>query len=345
MAVNVNYFDDLNSVLDALLIELNNFDIDEETRDIEYMVDSHDIELNEEDDVTLIMKYTTYFNELDEYLKVKRQELNEIEITINGVMEFIDYNLVLPILNKKKQNLNVVINCMNHIVDRMNRIEVNIHNKRIDELSSIEHLLNRKSYVKEDPERNQVFLIEQLSKWISEKQLNTNKQFENCVNQLLDDRNMFNGYDIIYDSNTDENLLPKSEGDIEQQNNGDDHNDHNNYDTDNGDDHNNDNNYDLHESISNSIELLKKWSNQNLWKIIFDSDACGCSEYAFSTYNANDGDELYSFGDDIYIYPIGVNSSHCEQEYYDYNEERDALVDNGQENAFAVTRIIVIQMK
>ncbi|KAL7714653.1 hypothetical protein QTN25_007821 [Entamoeba marina] len=73
---------------------------------------------------------------------------------------------------------------------------------------------------------------------------------------------------------------------------------------------------------------------------------CCYGNCTFNSYEVKEGDDkdegaLYSFGDDIYVYPIGVELSYCEQNLYEYNHERDALVKNGRGNQFKVTRIIV----
>ncbi|KAL7722955.1 TLDc domain-containing protein [Entamoeba marina] len=315
--------------------EVNSGEIEE----IKRLVNKYDVILkSNEEEKELILKYETFYDELNENVSNKKKQINDIDEMMTTLSEFSPDDNFATIINKKKDNVNQIIDCINRIVERIKQLETTIYNNRIKEL-------NNMKVEKSD-------IVKQLIKQVQIQQpIKTNDNGMDVINNsmnLLKQWSNKNTFNIIFDSDID------------------------------GDGWNNvlynkvfkkSNLYFISFDGNNNVYggyLDTKIDKSGDWIWITDKNAFIFSlirngkvnnkkyfmkqgkDQAIILWNNDPNGYLYQFGSDIGVYKMGSNYSCCTEnnEYcdYEYNNDNKPLTDITLPNKFVVQRIVVIKM-
>ncbi|KAL7713263.1 TLDc domain-containing protein [Entamoeba marina] len=314
-------------------------------------------------EVDKITKYEVFYKELVEYILIKISEIDYMAKNLNGPSS---NGRFLKVVNKKKDNVNDVIDCVNKIVERIRKLETDIYNDRMKTLNNMEVQkyvegktprvinLNRQltpqkpQKLPPKPEENgQQHLIQTGLP----QPINVNGNEMDIINNsmnLLKQWSNKNNSEVIFDSNVDgdgsNNVL-------------------------HGRVFNKSNMYFITSDGNNNLfggYVNAKIDKSNVQKFIYDGNSyifslirnkkvnnkryfirLSKNDKAFKlSYNDKNG-WLYQFGGDINIYKVGSDKSICNNgnnSSYKYKTDYKPLIDAKPDEKFKVQRIIVIQM-
>ncbi|KAL7714399.1 TLDc domain-containing protein [Entamoeba marina] len=335
-----------------------------EARVVDKYNDKYNVDLKGKDNVELIQKYETNHEQTKDMIEDKNKEIEEIQQLIDDLrnvkdkfvedhlnedeafkhelseyLDSIDFDSFDEIIIQKKRNINKLVKCANSIVDKIITVEDDVYNNKQKELIDMKY--NEYDIIDEKKSK-------QMQSQVQPKENVLEKFYDRMFSSLKAiNKNQDSVFDAIFDSDEykgevfplnkfHEVLKKKGLFFILYDDKGDEQNVFGGY-----------------------IDKEVVWENEDVEdpnSFVFSIKRDGVvknttypiipdyADFAFSSFDINNKEaELYNFGDDIHVYPPGVNRSYCLQNYYDYNGERDALVLNGQNNAFVLARIVVVR--
>ncbi|KAL7714400.1 TLDc domain-containing protein [Entamoeba marina] len=375
----INFKKDIDEQIDKLN-QIKKLTESVEAQDADKYNDKYNVDLKGKDDDELIQKYETNHEQIKDMIEDKNKEIEEIQQQIDDLrntkdkfvkdhsnedeafkhelteyLDSIDFDSFDEIIIQKKRNINKLVKCANSIVDKIIAVEDDVYNNKQKELVSkqdnsyekrkkelidmkyneydiIDEKKSKQMQSQVQPKEN---VLEKFYDHIYSSLKGLNKKHADYVLKVVFDSDDYKGefpldkfrdvseikkglYFISYDDKDKQNIYG---GFIEKEVVGE------------------------HIDVEDSNSFVFSMQRDGVVKSTKYPIKPDCADSAFSSFDINNKEaELYIFGDDIHVYPPGVNLSYCLQNYYDYNEEKDALVDNGEENAFAVTRIIVVRV-
>ncbi|KAL7714837.1 TLDc domain-containing protein [Entamoeba marina] len=187
-------FSDFKNVMDAMKKTLENIEKEVctiEVEEVKRLLKKYDVVLKDDiEEKDLVLKYETFYDQLGEYILKKRErveEVEEVEETLENYSGFVNDEKVMTIINKKKSNVNEIVDCINRVVRRIKELEVIIYNKRLRELEGM------KVFRYDDIEQKQK------SKQSEDDGMNI---INNSMNYLKEWSNKHH-HQVIFDSNED----------------------------------------------------------------------------------------------------------------------------------------------
>ncbi|KAL7714440.1 TLDc domain-containing protein [Entamoeba marina] len=292
-----------------------------EIEEIKELLEKCDVDLGDYVDVEeRIKKYESFYSEVSEFIRFKKDQITTIEKKFTSISGLSHGKKFVDVINKKKENINMAVDCLNHIVERIKNeeqnkgIEPSIYNKRIKDLESAKV----SKYCQLDLELN-----------------NSNIQF---VDKMINE----NQYKIIFDSDIDgdggnnvlyQRVLNKSNLYFLSFDNED--NVFGGY-------------------VKNTIYIANQYlscENAFIFSLIRNgymetkryNIKKGREDNAFQLYK-DQAEGLYRFGGDITIRRVGCHTSCCDLVDYEY-DKKQPLTNKIYPFKYEVMRIIVVQMK
>ncbi|KAL7718762.1 hypothetical protein QTN25_003719 [Entamoeba marina] len=234
----------LKDSLKTIEKEVNSVEVEETTK----LVKKYDVVIKDVvNEFDLILKYETFYDQLNKYVITKRKEINDVEELINSLSEFESGDSFTTILNKKKDNANQIIDCINKIVEKTKELETTIYNNKIKKLNNmkvnrydiVEQLVKRE-LVKQEPLKREPLKRESLK----QQPLKQQPLKQQPLKQKLP-KQVSIGQRVQHKQQTEktEQLIKTNDKDLK--------------------------------IICNSMNVLKQWSNKNIFNIVFDSKVNG----------------------------------------------------------------------
>ncbi|KAL7716104.1 TLDc domain-containing protein [Entamoeba marina] len=311
-------FADLKKLIDTLNASLKKTEKEvnsDEVEETKKLVEKYDVILEGDvEEKELVLKYETFYDELNKSVLNKRNETVVVENDIKKLSEFINVGKFTTVLNKKKDNTNQIIDCINRIVDRIKLLETTVYNNRIKELDNMK--VERYDVDLEmDIINNSMNILKEWSNKNTSNIIFDSKVDGNGSNNVLHNRvmNRSNMYFIHFDENN---------------------NVYGGY---------------LNTKVNNSYDYSDKYECYD----IHDKNAFVFSltrnAQLFFLHNKRKDGLLYYFGNDVRVHKVDGKESFCkgaDSEYYWYNygNVNKPFTDITHPNEFAVQRIVVLQM-
>ncbi|KAL7719706.1 TLDc domain-containing protein [Entamoeba marina] len=144
MSTNTTSFDDFMKGMDILMNSLNDMEKEvnnDEVEEIKEVLKKYDVVLNNDtNEQDLILKYKTFYNQTNEFVNNKKKQIKDVEEKVKCLGQFANDEKFLKILNKKKSNVDQIINCINRIVERIKELETSIYNNKKKELNGVNEI-------------------------------------------------------------------------------------------------------------------------------------------------------------------------------------------------------------
>ncbi|KAL7715014.1 TLDc domain-containing protein [Entamoeba marina] len=284
-----------------------------EVEEIKELLKKYDVVLKDDiDEKDIILKYETFYDQLGKFLENKRTEIDDVEEKINIFSGISANKKFSTLLNKKKNNANEIINCVNRIVERIRDAEFSIYSNRMKELDNMK-----------------VIRYDDFEMKVITNSMNMLKQWCNKKH-----------YRVLFDSRVDvdnwgnnkflQKILNKS----------------NLYFISSDDKGNVYGGY-VRSTVNKINGYIQDYSSfvfsltRNYEKRNSKYDIKRCGDEAFGLWSNNQYDILYQFGDDI-IVRSNYDNCYCKQCCYDYYG-KNVLIGN-HPFTFTVQRVIVLEM-
>ncbi|KAL7719776.1 TLDc domain-containing protein [Entamoeba marina] len=318
-----NPCDDLKKVMDKMNIVMKETEIEVNTNEekhVNEVLKKYDVILGHGvEETDLILEYKTFYNQLNEYILNKRSQIKNFEDATSDLSAYINVGNLKTVLNKKKDNLNRIIDCVNGIVEKIKTLEISICDnkiKKLDDMKLEKYSVDSDMVVINDS-------LNVLKEWSVKNTFNIifDSKFDgdgdkNVLHDIV--LNKSNLYFTSFDGNNNVfggyiNNKIHGSGDFVH-----------------------DENAFIFSLIKNGIVKNKKYSikqDKNKALCLWNNDLEGA---------------LYKFGSDICVWKVGKDQSWCRNNdkncWYNYEDDDKPFTDITYPKRFEIQRIVVIQM-
>ncbi|KAL7716176.1 TLDc domain-containing protein [Entamoeba marina] len=342
------FFEEVKNALFRTEEEVNTIEVEE----VKQLLQKYDVVLkNNNDELDLIMKYENIYDKVSDCLVKKRKDIDDIEKGIELISNSAHSHNFLTTLNKKKENVNQIIDCNNRIVERIRNLETSYYDNKLIELDNmrVEKYDETKYQIEQNKQPTTTHILKEQQQRITQvpkeiKLQEPKRRSYKTVPIIKDSIKQLK----IWSNKTESSVIFDSKFDGDGSNNNALHNIV----------FNRSNLYFITFDNDNNVfggYVDKRIAGSGMPSYVIDEKAFVFSlmknnkvnaKRAFLLRNNHSNGRLYEFGTSIVIYKVGCNKSCCygRDDFYDYGDDVFPLTGASLGIKFEATRIVVLEM-